>query len=42
MKVYVTKDKNLIPIYVESEIRVGSIRAKLKSTKNLKYPLFQN
>ena len=29
MKVYVTKDENVIPIYVESEIRVGSIRAEL-------------
>ncbi|GAB5538853.1 MAG: hypothetical protein Salg2KO_09560 [Salibacteraceae bacterium] len=39
MNVYVTKDRNLIPIYIESEIRVGSIRATLKSTKGLVEPL---
>lgn len=33
MTVYVSKDNNLVPVYIESEIRVGSIRAMLKSTK---------
>ena len=36
MKVYVTKDSNVIPIYIESEIRVGSIRAELTGYKGLK------
>jgi hypothetical protein len=31
MKVWVTKDENVIPIYIQSEIRVGSIRAELKA-----------
>ena len=36
MKVYVTKDSNVIPIYIESEIRVGSIRAELTGYEGLK------
>lgn len=36
MKVYVTKDENLVPVYVESEIRVGSIRAELTDYSGLK------
>ncbi len=39
MKVWVTKDRNLVPIYVESQIRVGSIRSELKTYEGLKYPL---
>ena len=39
MKVYVTKDNNVIPIYVESEIRVGSIRAELQSHEGLLSPI---
>ncbi len=39
MKVYVTRDANVIPIYVESEIRVGSIRARLIDHKGLIAPL---
>lgn len=35
MKVYVSRDKNLVPIYIESEIRVGSIRAELIQHKGL-------
>ncbi|MEX2597560.1 MAG: DUF3108 domain-containing protein [Salibacteraceae bacterium] len=38
MKVYVSKDQNRIPIYIESEIRVGEIRSKLKAYEGLKYP----
>jgi len=41
MKVYVTKDSNVIPIYVESEIRVGSIRAELTAHEGLLAPLGQ-
>lgn len=39
MKVYVTKDKNVIPLYIESEIRVGSIRAELKAHEGLLAPM---
>lgn len=39
MKVWVTRDKNVIPIYIESQIRVGSIRSELKSWEGLKHPL---
>lgn len=39
MKVWVSKDRNLIPIYIESQIRVGSIRSELKEYSGLKYPL---
>jgi len=38
MKVWVTKDRNLIPIYIESQIRVGSIRSELKEYHGLKFP----
>ncbi|HAW19073.1 MAG TPA: DUF3108 domain-containing protein [Flavobacteriales bacterium] len=36
MKVYVTKDSNVIPVYIESEIRVGSIRAELTGYEGLR------
>ena len=39
MDVYVTNDENKIPIYVEAEILVGSIRVYIKSIKNSKRPL---
>lgn len=39
MKVWVTDDKNKIPLMVESPIVVGSIKAKLKSWKGLRNPL---
>lgn len=39
MKVWFTADENQIPIYVESDIRIGSIRAEIKTIKGLKYPL---
>ena len=35
---WVSNDRNKVPVYVESPIRVGSIRARLESYKNLKYP----
>lgn len=39
MEVYVTDDKNRIPIYVEAKILVGTIKAYLTSYKNNKYPV---
>lgn len=39
MRVYVSKDENRIPIYIESEIRVGQIRSELKAYEGLKHPL---
>ena len=38
MNIYVTNDKNRIPIYIEAEIVVGSVKAYIKSMKNIKYP----
>ena len=38
MHIYVTNDKNRIPIYIEAEIVVGSVKAYIKSMKNIKYP----
>lgn len=35
LKVWVTDDQNAIPIYVQSEIRVGSIRSELKTYSNI-------
>ena len=39
MTVWVTDDKNKIPLYVETPIIVGSIKAKLKSYSGLKNPM---
>ncbi len=36
MKVWVTKDDNVIPVYVQSEIRAGSIRSELKAYSGIK------
>jgi len=36
MEVYVTDDENHVPVYVEAQILVGSIRAYLSSAKNIK------
>ena len=36
---WITDDRNRIPVYVESPIRVGSIRARLLKYEKLKYPL---
>lgn len=40
MIVWVSDDKNKIPLLVETPILVGSIKAKIKSIKNNKYPLY--
>lgn len=37
--IWVTDDLNRIPILVEAKILVGSIKATLKKTENLKFPL---
>ncbi|NUM50828.1 MAG: DUF3108 domain-containing protein [Flavobacteriales bacterium] len=39
MTVWVTADKNKIPVLIESEILVGSIKAYLKHTEGLKYQM---
>ncbi len=39
MNVFVTDDKNKIPILIEAEILVGSVKAYLTSFKGLKYPV---
>ncbi len=36
---WVTDDENRVPVYVEAPIKVGSIRARIKSWENLKYPM---
>ncbi len=38
MTVWITDDENHIPVYVEAKIRVGSVKAYLASTSNLKQP----
>ena len=37
--VWFSADQNCIPLYVESPIRVGSIKGRLVSSEGLKYPL---
>ena len=37
--VWLTDDQNKIPLYLESPIRVGSVKATISKMKNLKYPL---
>ena len=39
MFLWVTDDKNRIPILIKSEVIVGSVKAELYKFKNLKYPL---
>ncbi|MDR3297468.1 MAG: DUF3108 domain-containing protein [Prevotellaceae bacterium] len=36
---WVTDDSNRVPVYIEAPVIVGSIRARIKSWENLKYPL---
>lgn len=42
MTVWVTKDSNVIPLYIESEIRVGSIRSELTGYSGLRGVLGEN
>ncbi len=37
--VWVTSDKNKIPIYIKAKLVVGSVRANLKKHKGLSYPI---
>ncbi len=39
MKIWVTDDKNRIPLMVETPILVGSIKARIAKVKGLKFPL---
>ncbi len=39
MTVWVSDDKNRIPLYVETPVIVGTIKAKLKSYSGLKHPM---
>lgn len=39
MEVFVTDDKNLLPIQIKSKIFVGSIKVDLAEYKNLKFPM---
>ena len=39
MKIWFTDDKNNLPVQVETEILIGSVKALLLDTKSLKYPL---
>jgi hypothetical protein len=39
MDIYVSRDKNKIPLLVESPLKVGSVKAVLKSYSNLKHEL---
>lgn len=39
MFLWVTDDKNRIPLLIKSEVIVGSVKAELYKFKNLKYPL---
>lgn len=39
MKIYVSNDKNKIPLLIESPVSVGSVKAVLKSYEGLRYPM---
>jgi len=39
MKIWFTDDQNHLPVQVETEIQVGSVKALLLEAKSLKYPL---
>lgn len=38
-RVWISDDRNLIPLYVESPVRVGSVQAYIADWQGLKYPL---
>ena len=38
MKVWFTDDQNHLPVQVETEILIGTVKALLLETKSLKYP----
>lgn len=39
MKIYISDDRNRLPVYIETKVSVGTVKANLESYKNLKYPL---
>lgn len=39
MFIWLTDDQNRLPIYMESPIKVGTIKARITEMSNLKYPL---
>lgn len=39
MTVWVTADDNKVPVLIESPIKVGSVKAVIRKTENLKYPV---
>lgn len=39
MKIFVTDDRNRLPVYIESKVLVGKVKASLDLAENLKYPL---
>lgn len=39
MKVYVTNDRNRVPVMIEAKILVGSVKAIVSDMKNLRYPI---
>lgn len=42
MRVYITNDKNRMPVRLDSQLKIGSTRAILKAYKGNKYPIGQN
>ena len=38
MVIYVSNDDNHVPLYIETKIKVGSVKVMLQSVKNTKYP----
>lgn len=39
MIIWLTDDQNHLPIYMESPIKIGTVKARITEMKNLKYPL---
>ena len=42
MRVYITNDKNRMPVRLDSQLKIGSTRAILTSYKGNKYPIGTN
>ena len=39
LQIWVTKDKNHMPVFIESPIQVGNVKVRLQSWEGLRYPL---